>query len=48
MVSKVEIMQSDLIEFVCMSRSKVFRFKVVKLVIKVVKGRLKKCFRFKT
>jgi len=48
-------MQSDLIKFVCMSRSKVFRFevvklvvKVVKLVVKVVKRRLKKCFRFET
>ena len=39
-------MQSNLIKFVCMSRSKVFRFEVVKLVVKVIKGRLKKCFRF--
>ena len=46
MISKVEIMQSNLIKFVCMSRSKVFRFEVVKLVVKVIKGRLKKCFRF--
>ena len=46
MVSKVEIVQSDLIKFVCMSRSEVFRFEVVKLVVKVVKRRLKKCFRF--